>query len=93
MIVQIDNTNAKTVASGHGFKNDCPDRVDYGANNGRNVVKFDAVIKSGHRAKGADKLDVNGVSGHAPGHNEKLFRNIGQDKGQSVPYNESGNDE
>ena len=37
MIVQIDNTNTKAVVSGHVFKDDCPDRVDYAVNN---TVKF-----------------------------------------------------
>lgn len=82
MIVQIDNTNTKTVASGHILKNDCPDRVDYDVNNGRNVGKIDAEIKSGHRVKDADKLDVNGVSGHASGHNNTIevnrFKTISQ---------------
>lgn len=32
MIVQIDYTNANTILSGHVFKDDCPDRVDYAAN-------------------------------------------------------------
>lgn len=67
MIVQIDNTNAKTVASGHVFKNDCPDRGNYDLNNGRNVGEIGAVIKSGHRVKSAGKLDVNGISGLASG--------------------------
>ena len=37
MIVQIANTNTKAVVSGHFFKDDCPDRVDYAVNN---TVKF-----------------------------------------------------
>lgn len=72
MIVQIDNTNTKAVVSGHVFKDDCPDRVDYAVNNGNNAGKFDAVIKSGHRDKDADKHDVNGVSGHASGHDNAM---------------------
>lgn len=68
MIVQIDNTNTIAVVSGHVFKDDCPDRVNYAANNGRNMVKIDDVIKSGHSDKDADKHDVNGVSGHASRH-------------------------
>ncbi len=67
MIVQIDNTNTKAVVSGHVFKDDCPDRVNYGANNGRNMGKTDTIIKSGHSYKDADKHDVNGVSGHVSG--------------------------
>jgi len=67
MIVQIDNTNAKIALSGHVLKNNCPDRINYAANNGRNMCEIDAVIKSGHIAKDADKLDVNGVSGHKSG--------------------------
>jgi hypothetical protein len=88
MIVQIDNTNAKAVVSGHGFKNDCPDRVDYGVNNGRNMGKFDAVIESGHRAKVTDKHDFNCVSGHTSGHVVSLLANKGHYKGQSVLYSD-----
>ena len=51
---------------------DCPDRVDYAVNNGNNAGKFDAVIKSGHRDKDADKHDVNGVSGHSSGHDNAM---------------------
>lgn len=72
MIVQIDNTNTKAVVFGHVFKDDCPDRVDYDVNNGSNAGKFDAVFKSGHKDKYADKHDVNGVSGHASGHNNTI---------------------
>jgi len=81
MIVQIDNSSAKTVLSGHFFKDDCPDRVNYGANNGRNMGKTDVVIKSGHRAKDADKLDVKGISGHVSGQiiNKKLLQDILRD--------------
>lgn len=68
MIVQINNTNTKAVVSGHVFKYDCPDRVDYGVNNGSNAGKFDAVIKSGHRGKDTDKQDDNSLSGHVSGH-------------------------
>lgn len=57
---------------GHFFKNDCPDKVNYVVNNGRDMGEIDAVIKSGHRAKYADKHDVNGVSGHASGHDNTI---------------------
>lgn len=83
MIVQIDNTNTKAVISGHVFKDDCPDRVNYAANNGRNMDKIDAVIKSGHRAKDTDKHDVNGVSGHASGHDNTIKAIICKTNSQS----------
>lgn len=68
MIVQIDNTSTKAVVSGHVFKDDCPDRVNYGANDGGNMGKTDAINKSGHSDKDADKHDVKGISGHVSGH-------------------------
>lgn len=49
------------------LKNNCPDRVNNAVSDGRNRDKIDVVIKSGHRAKDVDKLDVNGVSGHISG--------------------------
>jgi hypothetical protein len=84
VIVQIDNTNAKTALSGHVLKNDCPDRVDYGAKSGRNIDKTDAVIESGHRAKSVDKPDVNGISGHVSGHNEIQNSSKGHFMSQTV---------
>jgi len=84
MIVQIDNTNTRTGVSGHIFKDDCPDRVDSGVNNGSNAGKFDAVIKSGHRDKDADKHGVNGVSGHVSGHDEIQISSKGHFIGQTV---------
>lgn len=93
MIVQIDNTNTKAIVSGHFFKYDCPDRVNYTANNDINMGKNDAIIKSGHRAKSDDKLGFNSVSGHSSGHKVILIKDKGQDKGQTVPYNANRKDE
>lgn len=72
MIVQIDNTNTKAVVSGHVFKDNCPDKVNYAANNGRNMGKTDAINKSGHSNKDTDKYDVKGISGHASGHDNTI---------------------
>jgi len=68
MIVQIDNTNTKAVVSGQIFKDDCPDRCDYGVNNGKIEGKINAVIKSGHSTESTDKHNVNNISGHVSGH-------------------------
>jgi hypothetical protein len=89
MIVQLGNSIAKTVVSGHNFKNDCPDRVHNAANNGRNMGEIDAITKSGHSAKDVDKHGINDVSGHVSGHDEIQISSKGHFIGQTVLYSDS----
>ena len=69
MIVQIIDINVETIVSGHVFKDECPDRVNYGMDNVKKIRKISTITKSGHSVNNAVTVDFNHASGQVSGQN------------------------